>query len=567
MRISSRPSRLDFADCTCTFAEADEAAKFSDEAHHRLRKWASGNRFGEIDQSGCTVADRPLVENDPASPILHGPAPKGTHSAQILLYRFRFGVKLGQRYTYCLGYTRRTRTWCLVASVVRDGFCGITLRHESFPHRLESMERSQSRPKKITAQSELPGNRNLGSIFNRDIDGLLYAGSGEKTNAAEYTRMLGALLQAEPGVLAMNVGMPDPVTYRSRVATSWDTYITDVVNAVWPGSLKEGQEDHSAAALKQLLAEGTDCLRLAIEACRERGVLIVASYRMNAEDFYRGTNDLSDFGRTHAAAVIPEANCLDPARPEVFAHRIAIFAEMAQEYDIDGIEFDFRRWTHMVSTPLENHPVLTDMVRKTRAMLNEAAAAKARERLLLGVRVGPSLADPPGAGFPGGKADNDLSCRDLGLDVPTWIGEELVDYMCPSLFWPRLPGFPKVAEFRELAGDADVGIYPTVFPLPAWAEDRANPVPDGIQVRRWHRDEILRTALECYRDGADGISTYNWGTYFPPGTVAQPPHGCSGSYGRACEGYQKVLMAAHPPLRSPDAIRRHLEAEPDDRCL
>ena len=422
---------------------------------------------------------------------------------------------------------------------------------------------SHTGQEKQSASFRLPGNRKLGTIFNRDIDGLLYASSGEKTNADEYRRMLGALLQAEPGVLAMNVGMPDPVTYHTRVATTWDTYLSDVVRTLWPGNVKEGQEDHSAAALKRLFAEGTDCLQLAIEVSRDRGVLILASYRMNAEDFYGGTTDLSEFGRAHKSSIIPGANCLDPARPEVFSHRMDIFSEVAERYDIDGIELDFRRWTHMVSDPRKNHPVLTDMVRRTREMLDEAAKGKGLQRLLLGARVGPSLADPRGTGLPGGRADNDMSCRDLGLDVATWVREELVDYVCPSLFWPRLPGVPRVAEFRELVGDKDIGIYPTVFPLPAWAEDKENPVPDSTGVRALHRDEILRAALQCYRVDADGISTYNWGTYFPPGTVAEPPRGYSQAYGRACEGYQRVLMEAHPLLGSPADMRRRVEAEPE----
>lgn len=37
-------------------------------------------------------------------------------------------------------------------------------------------------------------------------------------------------------------------------------------------------------------------------------------------------------------------------------------------------------------------------------MLDETARKKGRERLLLGVRVGPSLADPPGTEYPGGNA-------------------------------------------------------------------------------------------------------------------------------------------------------------------
>ena len=50
-----------------------------------------------------------------------------------------------------------------------------------------------------------------------------------------------------------------------------------------------------------------------------------------------------------------------------------IFGEVASKYDIDGIEFDFRRWFHMVSNPEKNHVVLTRLVREARKMLDETA--------------------------------------------------------------------------------------------------------------------------------------------------------------------------------------------------
>ena len=190
-------------------------------------------------------------------------------------------------------------------------------------------------------------NRKLGSILNNDINNILFAVSGAGTTPAEYRKAVDHLLDTKPGVLAQNVGMPDPIIYRSNVATTWDKYV--------------GGEQAQAQA--DLFAAGTNPLAITIEACRERDVMIVASYRMNAEDFYDRTTEVYDFGRQHKDLRIPGAHCLDPAHPEVFEHRTAIFAEVARDYDIDGIEFDFRRWCHMISDPLENHPILTRMVR------------------------------------------------------------------------------------------------------------------------------------------------------------------------------------------------------------
>src|SRR5712692_7649462 len=85
-----------------------------------------------------------------------------------------------------------------------------------------------------SASSRIPLNKKLGSIFNRDINGLLYSSSGAATSPEEYKLMVLALLDARPRVLAQNVGLPDPVIYRSKVATSLDQHIVEVSLRTWP---------------------------------------------------------------------------------------------------------------------------------------------------------------------------------------------------------------------------------------------------------------------------------------------------------------------------------------------
>jgi hypothetical protein len=244
---------------------------------------------------------------------------------------------------------------------------------------------------------------------------------------------------------------------------------------------------------------------------------------------------------------------------------MGIFAEVAQKYDVDGIEFNFRRWCKMISDPLKNHPVLTKMVRETRRMLDETARAKGRDRMLLGVRVGPSLADPPGSEYPGGEARVDPSCRELGLDVRTWVKEGLVDFICPSLFWPKLPGVPKTAEFVALVGDRNIGVHPTVFPLPTWGEDKISiqdMSPDEIKdMMRRHRDEICHAALRCYADGAHGISTFNWFGYQHYSARVQREGPNMTTY-RSSMPYMVTELFVHRFLSSPRAVRECLKKEP-----
>ncbi|HPO16385.1 MAG TPA: hypothetical protein PLI09_23315 [Candidatus Hydrogenedentes bacterium] len=405
--------------------------------------------------------------------------------------------------------------------------------------------------------------KKLGVIFNNDINNILCMSSGKNITPEEYRYAVMRILDLAPTLFAQNVGMPDPVIYRSQIATTWDKYHAEVTKAVWPET-KEEDAQRQAAAMRHLLELGTDPLTITLQACRERGVPIVASYRMNGEDFYAGELDLYDFGRQHKDLCIPGCNCLDPAKPEVYKHRMEIFREVAEKYDIDGIEFDFRRWYHMISDPLKNYPILTQMVADTRKMLDETAKRKGRSRMILGVRVGPMLEGPfrkedfPGSYYP---EPTNMSCKNLGLDVNAWVEQKLVDYICPALFSPM--GLPKTKEFVELTKGAGIGIYPTLSYTPAWAHFDPPNEPDTNEIRLRHVRDICQEALQCYDDGADGISLFNWFPHsFPmPGKDYQDwgrKHEWPQGYRPDALGFGRVTQYMMPKLAHPNALKECL---------
>ncbi len=421
-------------------------------------------------------------------------------------------------------------------------------------------------PSAFADERPLPENRKLGSIFNNDINNILWMSKGRDTSAEEYRIAVMRILDLSPGVFVQNVGMPDPVIYRSKVATTWDKYHAQVTKAVWPETSEE-DAGRQAAAMRRLLESDTDPLTVTIRACRERGVPIVASYRMNAEDFYAGELDMSDFDRQHKDLRIPGRDCLDPAQPEVYQHRMAVFTEAANDYDIDGIELDFRRWYFMVSEPLKNFPILTRMVADTRKMLDETAQRKGRKKMLLGVRVGPMLEgafvkeDFPGAYY--GEPTNQ-SCRNLGLDVKAWVEQRLVDYICPALFSPI--GLPRTKEFVELAKGTNIGIYPTLSYTPRWAHYDGPTLPDSDETQLRHLRDVCAEALKCYEDGADGVSLFNWFPHHVPvpgqeyqgwGRRREWPQG----YRPDAPGFGQVQQALMPKLASIEALRECMTQE------
>jgi len=82
------------------------------------------------------------------------------------------------------------------------------------------------------AQS-IMGNKNLGTIYNNDINNIIIACSGKEITPDEYRAAVGYMLDGKFQVLAQNVGMPDPVLYRSKVATPWDRHIIEVSLETW----------------------------------------------------------------------------------------------------------------------------------------------------------------------------------------------------------------------------------------------------------------------------------------------------------------------------------------------
>jgi hypothetical protein len=216
----------------------------------------------------------------------------------------------------------------------------------------------------------------------------------------------------------------------------------------------------------------------------------------------------------------------------------------------------------MVSDPLKNHVILTRMVRETRKMLDDTAKRKGCKKLILGVRVGPSLdSEPSPFIFPGifyPQKPVNASCRELGLDVKTWIAEGLVDYVCPSLFLASLPGMPLTREFTELAKGTDVGIYPTLWPLTAWMHgvcERRVDLGGDQRPLALYKHDLCTTALKMYEDGADGISTFNWYSHLRDGKI---PHLWTDGEGASGSGAEAVQTYIYPLLRDPNALRQYL---------
>ena len=257
-----------------------------------------------------------------------------------------------------------------------------------------------------------------------------------------------------------------------------------------------------------------------IDECHKQGMEFIAGFRMNDRHghhpgFFKKLSEekpewvLTEYPPSWEGAP-PENHrygcSLNYAVPGVRDYLFSIMEEVAQRFDVDGIEFNFTRLVECFprAEAAQSHPLMTDFVRRVRAMLNEVGTMSISpmplgrpgypppvdrgRRLLLGVRVPQQLA----------------GCAAWGLDVPTWIEEGLVDYVAPADF-----GFTDFNEtyedFTRLARGHDCYVYPQVqTQLGIDADIDMEPA------------RYRAAARNFYAAGADGLSTQNYFFHWLP---------------------------------------------------
>ena len=179
----------------------------------------------------------------------------------------------------------------------------------------------------------------------------------------------------------------------------------------------------------------------------------------------------------------------DYAHEQVREHRFAIIEEFITRWDNDGVSLDFDRdpWLFKEDGKPENAALITDMIRRIRNLLNDVATQRGRPQYLH-VRVIPPID----------------TCVARGLDVRTWVAEELVDAITPGC------GYMTVSQ--DLAPWLDL-----VKGKPCWIYPATN---------HWKPLEVTRAwAKLMWQRGAHGLYLFNWGHLLYGHDKETPPKG------------------------------------------
>ena len=165
----------------------------------------------------------------------------------------------------------------------------------------------------------------------------------------------------------------------------------------------------------------------------------------------------------------------DYAHAEVRERRFAIIQEFVTRWDNDGVSLDFDRdpWLFREQGRAENAALITDLIRRVRAVLDRVAAERGRPQFLH-VRVIPPID----------------TCWQRGLDVRTWVAEGLVDAITPGCGYMTVT--QDLAPWLRLVEGHDCWIYPSN--------------------NHWKPLEVTRAWSKLmWQRGAHGLYLFNWG--------------------------------------------------------
>jgi len=250
----------------------------------------------------------------------------------------------------------------------------------------------------------------------------------------------------------------------------------------------------------ELTKQGTDSLAVMTDFGHQHDMEVFWSMRMNDTHDSGDKALLCKWKQEHPELLMGKKedkfphgghrwSAVDYGRPEVREKVFRIVRDVATRYPVDGIELDFFRHPVYFKPQMTGEPVtqeqcdmMTDLLRRVRAMTVEVAAKRGRP-MLVAVRIPDSL------GF----------AKGIGLDVERWLREDLVDLITGSCYFHLEPW----ENFVALGKKYDTPVYACLSGSRiVSASDPEKSTADTTSA--WHGEAAL-----AWQAGVDGIYTFN----------------------------------------------------------
>ena len=357
--------------------------------------------------------------------------------------------------------------------------------------------------------------RRVGESATRRVPRIIFNSDGDIhirrkqpwINTKEFYRGIDELRDTPVDVYSYSIcGGGDTYQHQSKVAPILGADLTEQEIAAIADPGLRGDVENGLMLLKT----GNDPMVLLPRRAHEAGMQFWASLRMNDihDDWPRYAVFHGSFRKAHPDLLIGspypgrkgeiggmmsgDFTCwaFNYAKDEVRQRQLAVIEEALTKYDVDGLELDFLRGPYYfkLGEAQRGMPLMTDFVRKVRALVNDIARRK-RRPLTLAIRVDQTFE----------------LCEAKGLDVRTWIKENLGD-----IFIPMDPGrLDMDADVRGFVAAAQGtsckvagGLYPGAY---GYGDD----MQDGSF--RMATIEMLRAAaMSFYAQGASCLYTFNY---------------------------------------------------------
>ena len=235
----------------------------------------------------------------------------------------------------------------------------------------------------------------------------------------------------------------------------------DVDNiAIYPSKIAQFTEVYALAVA------GHDPVALALGFCHGNDLQFYPSFRMNDvhESLHKDWWRTAQWKRDHPEYLLGEHGdntryplssprawwaAKDYAVPAVRERQFLLIEEMCENYDLDGVELDFFRSPLYFRPTLDLEPVeaehlytMNNFMRRIRAMTEQIGRQRGRP-LLVAPRVPMSVE----------------RSRAIGLDVQTWLEEDLVDILIIGGGYAPMAMALQVRQMVHFADRYDVPVY------------------------------------------------------------------------------------------------------------
>jgi hypothetical protein len=256
-----------------------------------------------------------------------------------------------------------------------------------------------------------------------------------------------------------------------------------------------------AANIQTLMEKGQCPLQIMLDFDHKNNIELFASLRMNDchDRFQGGWLAKWKINNPHLlvdnTVVAPDmelfVTSLDFTHQQVRDRKIEVIEEVAENYNIDGFEFDYIRHSVLFSRTIQGLPVtkeeveiINNFMRRIRKLTDKIGVKRGRP-ILLAVRV----------------PDTFELCLNVGMDVKTWIKEDLIDILIAGgSYSPCSLPVEKIVDFTRK-------YKVPVYPANNFGSVRAIAPKNFLETTRG-------LASNWYKAGAEGVYLFNLATEF-----------------------------------------------------